>query len=73
MKEIGCVASVEGDAAVVAMPASGNCDRCGICLMAQGSKEFLLLARNAAGASPALAWTSRSTALPEPTRRPAAS
>jgi len=52
MREIGCVASVEGDAAVVAMPGSSNCERCGICLMAQEGREFLLLARNAAGASP---------------------
>jgi sigma-E factor negative regulatory protein RseC len=52
MREIGCVASVEGDAAVVAMPGSSNCEHCGICLMAQEGREFLLLARNAAGASP---------------------
>lgn len=52
MREIGCVASVEGDAAVVAMPGSSNCEQCGICLMAQEGREFLLLARNAAGAAP---------------------
>jgi sigma-E factor negative regulatory protein RseC len=52
MREIGCVASVEGDAAVVTMAGSSNCERCGICLMAQQGREFLLLARNAAGASP---------------------
>jgi sigma-E factor negative regulatory protein RseC len=51
MTEIGCVASVEGDAAIVAMTRSSNCDRCGICLMAQEGREFLLLARNAAGAA----------------------
>ncbi len=52
MTEIGCVASVEGDAAVVAMPGSSNCEQCGICLMAQEGREFLLLARNSAGARP---------------------
>lgn len=52
MREMGCVASVEGDAAVVSMPGSTNCAQCGICLMAQEGREFLLLARNAAGAVP---------------------
>jgi sigma-E factor negative regulatory protein RseC len=52
MREIGCVASVEGDAAVVAMPGTNNCGQCGICLMAQEGREFLLLARNSAGARP---------------------
>lgn len=52
MKEIGCVASIEGDAAVVAMTRSSNCAQCGLCLMADEGREYLLLARNAAGASP---------------------
>jgi len=52
MREIGCVASIEGDAAVVAMTRSSNCEHCGLCLMAREGGEFLLLARNAAGAAP---------------------
>jgi len=51
MREIGCVASIEGDAAVVAMTRSSNCEHCGLCLMAREGRDFLLLARNAAGAS----------------------
>ncbi|MBM3307982.1 MAG: SoxR reducing system RseC family protein [Candidatus Eisenbacteria bacterium] len=51
MREIGRVVSVQGDAAVVAMPGTGSCDRCGLCLMGQDGKQFLLLARNAAGAA----------------------
>jgi sigma-E factor negative regulatory protein RseC len=52
MTEIGRVASVEGDAAVVTMQASAECCHCGMCLMAHEGGEFLLLARNAAGAAP---------------------
>jgi positive regulator of sigma E activity len=49
MRETGCVMSVKGDAAVVAMPMSGECERCGLCTAASG-KEVLLLAKNAAEA-----------------------
>ena len=50
VKEIGCVTSVKGDAATVAMPMSGECKKCGICEVAADSKEVLLEARNDAGA-----------------------
>jgi sigma-E factor negative regulatory protein RseC len=50
VKEIGCVASVEGDAATVAMPMSGECKKCGLCTVASGGREVLLEARNDAGA-----------------------
>ncbi len=50
MKEIGRVVSVKGNAAVVALPVSGECDRCGICTAAKNGKDVLLLARNGAGA-----------------------
>ncbi len=50
MKEIGCVVSVSGDAAVVTMPMSPDCEKCGACVVADEGKELLLLAQNAAGA-----------------------
>lgn len=50
MKEIGCVASVSGDAATVAMPMSGECKKCGICSVAADGRDVLLEARNDAGA-----------------------
>ena len=50
MKEVGQVVSVKGNAAVVVLPSKGECERCGICMAANGGKEFILLARNAAGA-----------------------
>jgi sigma-E factor negative regulatory protein RseC len=50
MKEIGCVASVSGDAAMVAMPMSGECKKCGLCKQAADGREVLLEARNDAGA-----------------------
>jgi sigma-E factor negative regulatory protein RseC len=50
MREIGCVTSVRGDAASIAMPMSGACKKCGICQMTAGGKEVLLEARNDAGA-----------------------
>ena len=51
MKEVGQVVSVKGDAAIVVMPVSGACERCGICMVASGGREVLLLARNSAGAA----------------------
>jgi sigma-E factor negative regulatory protein RseC len=50
VKEIGCVTSVEGDAATVSMPMSGECKKCGICAVSSGGREVLLEARNDAGA-----------------------
>jgi sigma-E factor negative regulatory protein RseC len=50
VREIGCVTSVRGDAATIAMPMSGECKKCGICQMAADGKEVLLEARNDAGA-----------------------
>lgn len=50
MKEIGCVTSVSGDAATIAMPMSGECKKCGICAVAGNGKQVLLEARNDAGA-----------------------
>jgi sigma-E factor negative regulatory protein RseC len=50
MKEIGCVTSVRGDAATIAMPVSGECKKCGICTIAAGGRDVLLDARNDAGA-----------------------
>ena len=46
MKEIGHIISVKGDAAVVVVPTSGECERCGICMVASGGREAILLARN---------------------------
>jgi sigma-E factor negative regulatory protein RseC len=51
MREIGCVRSASGDTAMVAMPMSGECKKCGICAVAAGGKEVLLEATNAVGAS----------------------
>ncbi len=51
MREIGCVISVKDDAAIVAMPTSKECERCGACIIAGEGKQVLLLAKNTAGAS----------------------
>jgi len=50
VKEIGCVVSVKDDAAVVAMPMSGACEKCGMCMMSGDGREVMLLAKNDAGA-----------------------
>lgn len=50
MLEIGHVASVKKDAAVVVLPSSEQCQRCGICMSASGGREAILLARNPVGA-----------------------
>jgi sigma-E factor negative regulatory protein RseC len=50
VKEIGCVVSVKDDAAVVAMPMSGACEKCGMCMMSGDGREVMVLAKNAAGA-----------------------
>ncbi|MBD3366823.1 MAG: hypothetical protein GF405_01460 [Candidatus Eisenbacteria bacterium] len=50
MKEIGCVVSVKDDAAVVAMPMSGACEKCGMCMMSGDGREVMVLAKNDAGA-----------------------
>jgi sigma-E factor negative regulatory protein RseC len=50
VKEIGCVVSVKDDAAVVAMPMSGACEKCGMCMMSGDGREVMLLAKNQAGA-----------------------
>jgi len=42
--------SVKDDAAVVAMPMSPECERCGACMVAGSGREVLLLAKNSAGA-----------------------
>ncbi len=52
MTEVGRVVSVNDDAAVVAMHASGACEKCGLCMASGDGKEILLLARNEADASP---------------------
>jgi sigma-E factor negative regulatory protein RseC len=52
VKEAGCVVSVNDDAAVVAMPMSPECEKCGSCMIAGEGKEVLLLAKNSAGAGP---------------------
>ena len=51
MRETGCVVSLKGNTAVVAMPVSGSCDSCGACMISGDGKEVLLVARNSAGAS----------------------
>lgn len=51
MREIGCVVSLKGSAAVVAMPVSGACEKCGACMLSGDGREVLLVARNSAGAS----------------------
>jgi sigma-E factor negative regulatory protein RseC len=51
VKEVGQVASVKGDAAVVVMPISGECERCGICMVAGNGREVILLAKNSVGAA----------------------
>jgi sigma-E factor negative regulatory protein RseC len=48
--EVGRVVSVNDDAAVVSMRASGACKKCGLCMASSDGKEVLLLARNEAGA-----------------------
>lgn len=50
MMEVGQVASVKKNTAVVVLPSSGECERCGICMSASGGRESILLARNAIGA-----------------------
>ena len=50
MKEVGRVVSVNDDAAVVSMRASGACDKCGLCMASSDGREILLLALNEAGA-----------------------
>lgn len=50
MTEIGCVVSVKDDAAVVSMPMSPECRKCGVCLAAGDGRDVLVLAKNAAGA-----------------------
>jgi sigma-E factor negative regulatory protein RseC len=50
VKEVGQVASIKGDAAVVVMTVSGECERCGVCMVASGDREAILLARNSVGA-----------------------
>ena len=52
MTEVGRVVSVNGSAAVVAMTASGACEKCGLCLSSSNGREILLLARNEARAEP---------------------
>lgn len=51
MREVGHVISVKDDAAVVVMPTSGECERCGICMVASGGREAILLARNPVSAA----------------------
>jgi positive regulator of sigma E activity len=51
VREIGCVISVKDDAVVVAMPMSGACEKCGMCIATADRKEVLLLAKNEPGAS----------------------
>ncbi|MCD4690641.1 SoxR reducing system RseC family protein [bacterium] len=46
MREIGRVATVKHDAAVVSMPMSGACERCGVCMVAGDGRNVLLLAKN---------------------------
>lgn len=50
MREIGCVISVKGDIAVVSMPMSGDCERCGACSLGRDGREALLMVRNSVGA-----------------------
>jgi len=50
VRETGCVVSVNDDAAVVAMPKSPECEKCGSCMIAGEGKQVLLLAKNSAGA-----------------------
>lgn len=50
MREIGRVATVKRDAAVVSMPMSGACKRCGVCMVSGDGREVLLLAKNDVGA-----------------------
>ena len=52
MTEVGRVVSVNDDAAVVSMRASGACEKCGLCMASSDGKEVLLLALNEAGAGP---------------------
>ena len=51
MKEVGQVMSIKDEAAVVVLPATSECERCGICMAASGGREYILLAKNEAGAS----------------------
>jgi sigma-E factor negative regulatory protein RseC len=50
LRESGCVVSVNGDIAVVAVRMSGACEKCGLCLASSDGKEMLLLAKNEIGA-----------------------
>jgi sigma-E factor negative regulatory protein RseC len=50
VREIGRVATVKQDAAVVSMPMSGACKRCGVCMVSGDGHDVLLLAKNDAGA-----------------------
>jgi len=52
VREIGCVVSVNDEAAVVAMPLSKECEKCGSCMISGEGKEVLLVAHNSAGAGP---------------------
>lgn len=52
MTEVGRVVSVNRGAAVVAMKASGACEKCGMCMSSGDGKEVVLLAKNDVGASP---------------------
>jgi sigma-E factor negative regulatory protein RseC len=51
VREVGSVISVKDDAVVVAMPMSGACDKCGMCIATADRREVLLLAKNGPGAS----------------------
>lgn len=50
LKEVGQVVSVSEGAAVVAMRASGECEKCGLCMKSTDGKDVLLLAKNDVGA-----------------------
>ena len=51
MIEIGRVSTVKQDAAMVSMPMSGACERCGVCMVSGDGRDVLLLAKNDAGAA----------------------
>lgn len=51
MREIGRVSTVKQDAAVVSMPMSGACKRCGVCMVSGDGRDVLLLAKNEAEAA----------------------
>jgi len=50
VREIGCVISVKGGIAVVSMPMSGDCERCGACSLGGDGREALLMVKNSVGA-----------------------